>query len=145
MFKIGLFLFIILQLFSCSQGGDYPYEYYRDSEYTHLIKPIDSLTIIKSIEYPEASKRINYDSAGAQRLLVSAYANTQVKITTNTGVFDLLINPNVKNSQYSNAISYLGYKILNHNFNEYVKTSKTEIKHPLYSNAKIYLDTLYFK
>ncbi len=144
MYRIGLSLFVVLLFVSCGQGDDYSY-YYKSSEYKHLIKPMDSQTIIKSIEYPEASKLITYDSAGAQRLLISAYANTLVKITTNNGVFDLLLNPDVRSYYDPTEIYYNGYKILNHNFNEHLKTSIIEIVHPENSYKRLYLDTLYFK
>ncbi len=143
MYRIGLSLFVVLLLVSCGQGDDY--YYYKSSEYNHLIKPMDSQTVIKSIEYPEASKLITYDSAGAQRLLISAYANTLVKITTNNGVFDLLLNPDVRSYYDPTEISYNGYKILNHNFNDHIKTSIIEIDHPENSYKRLYLDTLYFK
>jgi hypothetical protein len=145
MFKIGFALFVVLVLASCGQGDDYYYYYDEIAECKHFIKPIDNLTIIKSIEYPEASKLITYDSAGAQRLLVSAYANTRVKITTNKGEFDLLINPDSRAYYGPTDIFYYGYDILNHNFNYFMKTSKIEIKNPDKSYGKIYLDTLYFK
>ncbi len=141
MFKIGFALFVVLILASCGYGWDSVYGYSAE-EYTHMIKPMDNLTIIKSIEYPEASKLITYDSAGAQRLLVSAYANTLVKITTNKGVFELLLNPNVTNYSDPSAISYSGYSILNHNFNEYIKTPIIKKK---YDYTWLCSDTLYFK
>ncbi len=145
MFKIGFALFVVLVLASCGQGDDYSYYYNESSEYVHLIKPMDSETVIKSIEYPEASKLITYDSSGAQRLLVSAYVNTLVKVTTNNGIFNLLLKPDARSYYDPSEIFYYGYDILNNTFNDYKKTSTIEIDDPENSYKRLYLDTLYFK
>lgn len=143
-FKIYLILLVVLIQQSCSYGDDYVT--YEDLEYVHAIAPLDTQHQITFIEYPEASKKFYYDTAGAQKLLVSAYANALIIIGTKTDTFQLLIKPIAAYVNEPNSILYQGYQVMEENFNSYYKTAiYTKNKYQFSSYNKYQLDTLYFK
>lgn len=143
-FKLYLILLVVLVYQACGYGEGYPT--YDELEFVHTIAPLDTQHQIMFIEYPEAGKKIVYDTAGAKRLLISAYANTIFNIGTKTDTFQLLIKPIAAYVDEPNSILYQGYQVMEENFNSFYKTSiYTKNKYQFSSYNKYQLDTLYFK
>jgi hypothetical protein len=137
-------IFLVMLAQACSYGEGYPT--YDELEFVHAIAPLDTQHQITFIEYPEASKKFYYDTAGAQKLLVSAYANAFVIIGTKTDTFQLLLKPIAAYVDEPNSILYQGYQVMEENFNSFYKTSiYTKNKYQFSSYNKYKLDTLYFK